>query len=269
MAARDALVKLGIAKGDTDFRYSRQGHVLEVADATTTAWGFGGNGWTYLGPRRDISWRWCLNGGDKQHRECRTTSVGTVMLRRARPNPNSGCPPPAALQERGKMSAEELRKWTMEGDRIQWFRAEAEMERWREQVEIIWRIGGRRFEASDIGHIAYAKRQAHIYAQREKQGRTFIGDHPTLNREEDQRLQDAVLEQCRALEVEEAAERHSREKGGEEAEEEEWETDNEGNEGEDEDEDEDEGEDESEDEDEDKDKEGSNRPELTPEAPAS
>jgi hypothetical protein len=172
------------------------------------------------------------------------------------------------------------------------------MERWREQVEIIladWQMSIRSFVRSaevwmelastqdtvDIGHIAYAKRQAHIYAQREKQGRTFIGDHPTLgpkygciaddnlnlvgfvtkNREEDQRLQDAVLEQCRALEVEEAAERHSREKGGEEAEEEEWETDNEGNEGEDEDkdEDEDEAEDEGEDEGED-DEEGSNPP---------
>ncbi|KAJ7889990.1 hypothetical protein B0H13DRAFT_1887753 [Mycena leptocephala] len=286
MAARDALVKLGIAKGD-----DRDFPVLEVKDTSLKSrtyddsWRFGGNGWTYLGPRRDIS----TTGN------AATTSAGTVMLRRARVQPKQRVPAtssaPRAVNSKktprkdgwlwgfkaGKMSAEELRKWTMEGDRIQWFRAEAEMERWREQVEIIladWRTSIRSFvrsaevwmelastqDTADIGHIAYAKRQAHIYAQREKQGRTFIGDHPTLgpkygciaddnlnlvgfvtkNREEDQRLQDAVLEQCRALEVEEAAERHSREKGGEEAEEEEWETDNEGNEGEDEDEDEDE-----------------------------
>jgi hypothetical protein len=166
------------------------------------------------------------------------------------------------------------------------------MERWREQVEIIladWRTSIRSFrrsgevwmelastqDAADMGHIAYAKWQAHIYAQREKQGRTLIREHPMLgpkygyiaddaldlvafvtkNREEDQRLQDEILERCRALEVEEAAERYSHEKGGE-VEEEEWETDNEGNEGEG-DEDEDEDEDEGEDED---DEEGSNPP---------
>ncbi|KAJ7845314.1 hypothetical protein B0H13DRAFT_1908459 [Mycena leptocephala] len=266
------------------------------------------------GPRRDISWRWCLNGGTSSTGNAGTTSVGTVMLRRARPQPKQQVPATSSAPrvvnakkvprkdgwlwgfKAGKMSAEELRKWTMEGDRIQWFRAEAEMERWREQVEIVmadWRTSIRSFmrsgevwmqlaatqDAADIGHIAYAKWQAHICAQREKQGRTLIGDHPTLgpkygciaddnldlvafvtkNREEDQRLQDALLEHCRVLEVDEAAERQSREEGGEEEDEDEWETDNEGNE-EDEEEDEDEGEDEDEDDEE---------PGLTQEAPAS
>ncbi|KAJ7124151.1 hypothetical protein C8R44DRAFT_530114, partial [Mycena epipterygia] len=66
------------------------------------------------------------------------------------------------------------------GDRIQWYRAEAEMERWREQVEMKlaeWRTTIRSFaaykdawtqlaaaqNAENIGHIAYAKQKAYMF----------------------------------------------------------------------------------------------------------
>ncbi|KAJ7213665.1 hypothetical protein C8J57DRAFT_1029924, partial [Mycena rebaudengoi] len=35
----------------------------------------------------------------------------------------------------GTKSAEDIQKWLDEGDRVQWFRAEADMERWQEQIE--------------------------------------------------------------------------------------------------------------------------------------
>ncbi|KAJ3967682.1 hypothetical protein EV361DRAFT_1007290 [Lentinula raphanica] len=34
------------------------------------------------------------------------------------------------------MSSEELEKWEDKSDSVQWFRAEADMERWQEQLEI-------------------------------------------------------------------------------------------------------------------------------------
>ncbi|KAG2018837.1 hypothetical protein CC2G_008224 [Coprinopsis cinerea AmutBmut pab1-1] len=36
----------------------------------------------------------------------------------------------------GKLTEDEVREWEEEGDRVHWFRAEADMERWREQWEI-------------------------------------------------------------------------------------------------------------------------------------
>ncbi|KAJ6466512.1 hypothetical protein DFH09DRAFT_956689 [Mycena vulgaris] len=88
----------------------------------------------------------------------------------------------------GKMDADELREWSKEGDRIQWFRAEAEMERWREQIEIKlaeWRTTIRSFaryklawaevaelqQPEDHGYIAYAKQKSAMFAARELEGR--------------------------------------------------------------------------------------------------
>ncbi|KAJ6540594.1 hypothetical protein B0H19DRAFT_1269160 [Mycena capillaripes] len=193
----------------------------------------------------------------------------------------------------GKMTDEELREWTMEGDKIQWFRAEAEMERWREQVETIladWRTGLRSFakyketwttlagmqEPQNIGHIAYAKQKAAMFAQRELEGRTLLPKHPTLgvkygcitddaldlvgfvkrNREMDQELQDAIFkEHRRDFEVRESAlaGKHEGREEVEEDSEDDWLTDNMGD-----DEDADEYEDED-DEDEEEDEEESPR----------
>ncbi|KAJ7838667.1 hypothetical protein B0H14DRAFT_2588497, partial [Mycena olivaceomarginata] len=97
----------------------------------------------------------------------------------------------------GKMDQEELRRWMDEGDTIQWFRAEAEMERWREQVEILladWRTTIRSFamyretwtrlaemqNPEDIGHIAYAKQKADMFSKRESEGRLLLPAHQTL-----------------------------------------------------------------------------------------
>ncbi|KAJ7308616.1 hypothetical protein DFH08DRAFT_1051022 [Mycena albidolilacea] len=97
----------------------------------------------------------------------------------------------------GKMDQEELCRWMDEGDTIQWFRAEAEMERWREQVEILladWRTTIRSFamyretwtrlaemqNLEDIGHIAYAKQKADMFSKRESEGRLLLPAHQTL-----------------------------------------------------------------------------------------
>ncbi|RDB28165.1 hypothetical protein Hypma_001335 [Hypsizygus marmoreus] len=80
----------------------------------------------------------------------------------------------------GKLSDEELEDWLDEGDRVQWFRAEAEVERWQEQWETkqaeflrcIRSFGKMQFvwtELADsqttIGHIAYARQKAAMYAR--------------------------------------------------------------------------------------------------------
>ncbi|KAJ7195277.1 hypothetical protein B0H12DRAFT_1082238 [Mycena haematopus] len=138
----------------------------------------------------------------------------------------------------GKMGTEEFEEWMAEGDKIQWFRAEAEMERWREEVETVladWRTTIRSFEKykktwgqlaemqdpNNTGHIAYAKQKADMFAKRELEGRTLLPAHKVLgpkygmivqdvdlvefvtqNRRRDQTLLDGVLEAARKEEEE-------------------------------------------------------------------
>ncbi|KAF7341419.1 CxC2 domain-containing protein [Mycena venus] len=83
------------------------------------------------------------------------------------------------------------------GDTIQWFHAEAEMERWREEVETLladWRTTIRSFamyketwarlaelqNPADIGHIAYAKQKADMFSKRELEGQRLLPAHKTL-----------------------------------------------------------------------------------------
>ncbi|KAJ7849674.1 hypothetical protein B0H14DRAFT_2582385 [Mycena olivaceomarginata] len=97
-----------------------------------------------------------------------------------------------------KMSDEELDKWNNEGDRIQWFHAEAKMLRWREQVEMKlaeWQTTIRSFakykvtwlalagqqDPKNTGFIVYAKQQAAIFEQREAKGRTLLQMHTMLS----------------------------------------------------------------------------------------
>ncbi|KAJ7743519.1 hypothetical protein DFH07DRAFT_777435, partial [Mycena maculata] len=145
---------------------------------------------------------------------------GTVMPRRqaaqARERSVNHRPPLVAARQKKKgrkdgwlwsfkpaqMTDEELRAWNMEGDRIQWFRAEAEMERWREQVEMklaewrttirsfarykdIWTILADRQDSTQIGLIAYAKQKANMFAHREMEGRTALAKHTTLSKYKD------------------------------------------------------------------------------------
>ncbi|KAK7016483.1 hypothetical protein R3P38DRAFT_3202642 [Favolaschia claudopus] len=80
------------------------------------------------------------------------------------------------LGKMGKLTSEEMDEWSQESDRVQWFRAEAEVERWREHVEM--RLAEllrsiRSFRKWDTvwteladgvqaGYRAYAKQKAHM-----------------------------------------------------------------------------------------------------------
>ncbi|KAK6996204.1 CxC2 domain-containing protein [Favolaschia claudopus] len=80
------------------------------------------------------------------------------------------------LGKMGKLTSEEMDEWSQESDRVQWFRAEAEVERWREHVEM--RLAEllrsiRSFRKWDTvwteladgvqaGYCAYAKQKAHM-----------------------------------------------------------------------------------------------------------
>ncbi|KAJ7025262.1 hypothetical protein C8F04DRAFT_1269385 [Mycena alexandri] len=142
-----------------------------------------------------------------------SSSAGTVMVRRQHmvwgtqtaPTRKAAVLPKKKARDEGwlwtkrvgKMDEGELTTWMKEGDQIQWFHAEAEMERWREQVETIladWRTMIRSFakyketwttlatmqDSNNIGRIAYAKQKAVIYARRESEGRRLLGEHKLL-----------------------------------------------------------------------------------------
>ncbi|KAJ6563052.1 hypothetical protein DFH09DRAFT_1477909 [Mycena vulgaris] len=80
------------------------------------------------------------------------------------------------LGKMGRLSQSEMEEWSNKGDRVQWFRAEAEMRQWQEQkeqklVELLWTI--RSYvkmqsvwsqlgdsHANQPGHAAYARQKA-------------------------------------------------------------------------------------------------------------
>ncbi|KAJ7722175.1 hypothetical protein B0H16DRAFT_1737862 [Mycena metata] len=105
------------------------------------------------------------------------------------------------LEKLSKMSDAEMEAWSSEGDRVQWFRAEAEMQRWQEQVEQklaeLLRTRGsfhrmeRTWEALAVtplpsGHQAYARQKAAMYRKRAEQARKFISSasYPDLLEED-------------------------------------------------------------------------------------
>jgi TATA-binding protein-associated factor Taf7 len=82
----------------------------------------------------------------------------------------------------------------LSGNRVQWFRAEAEMETWRDQVEQrladlqttscsfaetarAWTNIVPLLDTSQIGHIAYAKKQAARFVIRENAARSALRSH--------------------------------------------------------------------------------------------
>ncbi|KAJ2925799.1 hypothetical protein H1R20_g11299, partial [Candolleomyces eurysporus] len=85
----------------------------------------------------------------------------------------------------GQFSTQEIEEWSKEGDHVQWFRAEAEMERWREEYETrladllrciryfkrmneVWlELSTSRSSSltSNLGHAIYAHTRAEMYKQ--------------------------------------------------------------------------------------------------------
>jgi hypothetical protein len=85
------------------------------------------------------------------------------------------------------------------GDRVQWFRAEANMERWREEVEAklaelrttsrsfamykkaVWtRLADEQLarDPTKLGRIAYAKQKANMFGTREQSARDALRSYP-------------------------------------------------------------------------------------------
>ncbi|KAJ7022800.1 hypothetical protein C8F04DRAFT_1194153 [Mycena alexandri] len=95
------------------------------------------------------------------------------------------------LDKLTKMSSSEMDAWSNEGDRVQWFRAEAEMQRWQEQweqklaellrtirsfsrMQLVWAQLADTQPADRPGASAYAHQKAAMYARRAKEGRESI-----------------------------------------------------------------------------------------------
>ncbi|KAJ7939696.1 hypothetical protein B0H13DRAFT_2300393 [Mycena leptocephala] len=89
------------------------------------------------------------------------------------------------------MSEQEMSEWSIEGDRVQWFRAEAEMQRWQEQGEqklaellrtirsfktmhIVWTRLADMQPPAKIGAIAYAKQKAAMFQKRMEAGQKLV-----------------------------------------------------------------------------------------------
>jgi hypothetical protein len=94
---------------------------------------------------------------------------------------------------------EEFARWEEEGDRVQWFRSEAEVLRWLEQVELkhfefirlirsfrytssVWRAAAAADEKkTSVGYRAYALKQAAIYRSLERNAITVFRDSSNLD----------------------------------------------------------------------------------------
>ncbi|KAF8195334.1 hypothetical protein K438DRAFT_1760990 [Mycena galopus ATCC 62051] len=87
------------------------------------------------------------------------------------------------LGKMGRLSQNEMDEWSSEGDRVQWFRAEAEMQQWQEQkeqklVELlrtvrsflkmqqVWTQLGNEHSSNQPGHAAYARQKTAMYQRR-------------------------------------------------------------------------------------------------------
>ncbi|KAJ7884770.1 hypothetical protein B0H14DRAFT_2564170 [Mycena olivaceomarginata] len=94
------------------------------------------------------------------------------------------------LGRMGKLKKQEMEEWSQEFDRVQWFRAEAEVQRWQEDVEMrlaellrtirslhkwdkVWMQLG---NTPKFGYSAYAKQKAHMYRVRGEQCEKLIRD---------------------------------------------------------------------------------------------
>ncbi|KAK7046323.1 CxC2 domain-containing protein [Favolaschia claudopus] len=92
-----------------------------------------------------------------------------------------------------KLTASEMEEWSSEGDRVQWFRAEAEMQRWQEQYEQklaellrtrrsfkrmdqTWTTLAAQPSESRVGYSAYARQKAVMYRKRAELAEKLIAD---------------------------------------------------------------------------------------------
>ncbi|KAJ7089452.1 hypothetical protein C8R44DRAFT_892407 [Mycena epipterygia] len=117
---------------------------------------------------------------------------GTQMTTRKRPAPTG-----KITQRKHSQTIPNKKRWSLECDRVQWYCAEVEWLRWREQLEAKlaeWRTTIRSFTAykdawtklaglqpaQNIGHVAYTKQKAAMFAQREREGRTALADDRLL-----------------------------------------------------------------------------------------
>ncbi|KAJ7903283.1 hypothetical protein B0H13DRAFT_1882133 [Mycena leptocephala] len=90
-----------------------------------------------------------------------------------------------------KMSDAEMDEWSNEGDRVQWFRAEAEMQRWQEQkeqklaellrtnrsflkMEATWATLALDSAQKSLGHSAYARQKVAMYRKRAENTQALI-----------------------------------------------------------------------------------------------
>ncbi|KDR65131.1 hypothetical protein GALMADRAFT_148963 [Galerina marginata CBS 339.88] len=112
-----------------------------------------------------------------------------------------------------EMSDADLQKWMDDGDRVQWFRAEAEMERWREEWEAkqadfkrcintfrkmssVWLELSR--SSDNAGKVAYAKRQSAIFGEMERRAVELFkqaGYEHLVTLEDGKILADYILEE--------------------------------------------------------------------------
>ncbi|KAF8197329.1 hypothetical protein K438DRAFT_1760109 [Mycena galopus ATCC 62051] len=95
------------------------------------------------------------------------------------------------LGKMGRLSQNEMDEWSSEGDRVQWFWAEAEMQRWQEQkeqklVELlrtvrsflkmqqVWTQLGNEHSSNQPGHAAYARQKAAMYQRRTEEAQRLV-----------------------------------------------------------------------------------------------
>ncbi|KAJ7683159.1 hypothetical protein B0H14DRAFT_2654984 [Mycena olivaceomarginata] len=88
------------------------------------------------------------------------------------------------LGKMGRLSQNEMDEWSSEGDRVQWFRAEAEMQRWQEQKEQklieLLRTVRRYLKMQQVwtqladGHAAYATQKAAMYQRRTEETQKLV-----------------------------------------------------------------------------------------------
>ncbi|KAJ7075083.1 hypothetical protein B0H15DRAFT_806464 [Mycena belliarum] len=217
-AARAALIALGACTGEADdFPALSLEDTYMKSRRATRALGSSRNrdGWATSGVMANGRVRRPANSSSSSARvpRVRTQGAGTAMQpRRAGGNSARRVLEPAGArkttEERarktgwvwtfgrmGKMSAEEMKAWSAEGDRVQWFRAEADMHRWQEQMEqrladlrttirsfatykTGWAQMASQQESEKLGHIAYAKKKAHMFGTREEAARAALLRYP-------------------------------------------------------------------------------------------
>ncbi|KAJ7936326.1 hypothetical protein B0H13DRAFT_1853393 [Mycena leptocephala] len=139
---------------------------------------------------------------DQEEQAVSKSSVNGTQMDKRRSGPHNHKPtaPKIPADERpdgwlwhlgklSKMSDSEMEEWLREGDRVQWFRAEAEMQRWQEhreqKIAELLRVNRSfqkmqqtwttlAFTNSLTGHQAYARQKAAMYCKRAEQAQTLI-----------------------------------------------------------------------------------------------